>query len=448
MTTHSVDTEYIIFGLGKTGFSAARFLTDRGLEYSVIDTRNNPPELAHLKTAMPAIAVFTGVTAPIITGCCKTLVLSPGVPRDHPVVAAALRRGVDVIGDIELFARYAQSPIVAITGSNGKSTVVTMVSEILRAAGMDIRTGGNLGTPALDLLDAGRPDYYVLELSSFQLESTVSLAPIVACILNVSPDHMDRYKSFSSYLATKKRIYEHASSIVLNADDENLRQIQSAVEIRYISLDEHDWAPYRTERDGDIGWLVANGERLMRVDELNLRGRHNVMNALAAVAITDKLSVPRSVQSRIIAKFSGLPHRCQTVATKSGIVWIDDSKGTNVGAACAAIHGVFSERHGVLIAGGQAKGADFTALAKAIKGRLNAVVLIGVDANMIAASLDNDVDVYFALDMNAAVATAAKLARPGDTVLLSPACASFDMFKNFAARGRAFADAVREIVVA
>ena len=444
MTIDSVDAEYIVFGLGKTGLSCAHFLSQRGVDFAVIDTRNEPPEYANLTKSFADVMVITGVTSPAVIGDCTYLVLSPGISRDHPVVVAALARGVEVIGDIELFARHVQAPVIAVTGSNGKSTVVTMVSEILSGAGFDVRSGGNLGTPALNLLDNGEPDCYVLEVSSFQLESTESLAPVVACILNVSPDHMDRYSTMSSYLAAKMRIYKHADSVVLNADDGLLRELRPHCKIAHISSCAHGAAPYRIEQDDGDRWLVAAGERFMRTDELAVHGEHNWMNALAAVAITDKLSVPRALQERILAAFHGLTHRCQTIASKLGVEWIDDSKGTNVGATCAAIGGVFSGRQGVLIAGGQGKGADFNTLATIIDGRIHDVVLIGQDAGEIAATLDRHVDVHFALDMRSAVSPAGLLARPGEAVLLSPACASFDMFEDFAARGRAFADAVEE----
>ena len=445
MTTNFVDAEYAVFGLGKTGLSCARFLARRGFDFAVIDTRDDPPQLANLKESLADVVVITGATSPRVIGRCQHVVLSPGISRDHPIVTAAIERGIEVIGDIELFARHARAPVVAVTGSNGKSTVVTMVSEILSAAGLDVRSGGNLGTPALDLLYRGDPDCYVLEVSSFQLESTGSLAPKVACILNVSPDHMDRYIDMSSYLATKTRIYEHAEVVVLNMDDGMLKQLRPNCETRRISSGLCETTRYRLDQhDGDL-WLVAAGEEFMRADDLILLGKHNCMNALAAVAITDKLSVPREVQKRVLRAFRGLSHRCQTIATKSGIDWIDDSKGTNVGATCAAIRSVFSGRPGVLIAGGQGKGADFNALAAAVEGRVHDVILIGQDARVIAASLDGRVDVHFALDMHSAVAAARLLARRGEAVLLSPACASFDMFDNFEARGRAFIDAVEEI---
>jgi UDP-N-acetylmuramoylalanine--D-glutamate ligase len=446
MTTKSISTPYVVFGLGKTGLSCARFLAQMGKDFTVVDTRDQPSELDSLMQSLPDVAVLTGITSNIAIDGCKHLVLSPGIAREHPLVVSAQRNGVEVIGDIELFARHAKAPVLAVTGSNGKSTVVTMVTEILTRANFDVRFGGNLGVPALDLLADEQPDCFVLELSSFQLESTESLAPSVACILNVSPDHMDRYDGFSNYLKAKTRIYKHADYLVLNADDEALNKLRPQCETQYISQSEA--ASYRIEENGDVSWLVAAGERFMRVDDLAAAGTHNAMNALAAVAITDRMSVPRSAQRQVLTTFRGLPHRCQTVAIINGIEWIDDSKGTNVGATSAAIRGVFSRRRGVLIAGGQGKGADFDVLAADVAGRVHSVILIGEDANTIAASLDRQANIHFAINMCAAVTLGAELARSGEAVLLSPACASFDMFESFEARGQAFVAAVAEIGLA
>lgn len=444
MTTKSINSPYVVFGLGKTGLSCARFLARTDEKFTVIDTHEYPSELDNLKKLMPDAAVLTGISSYTPTNACKYLVLSPGVARSHPIVATALRQGIEVIGDVELFARHAKAPVLAITGSNGKSTVVTMVSEILSGAKLRVRYGGNLGTPALDLLAAEQPDCFVLELSSFQLESTQSLAPSVACILNVSPDHMDRYEDFSTYVAAKQRVYNNAKSVVLNADDEVLRDLRPPCETHFISHRGADMAAYRINTYDGAAWLVAAGEKFMPVDDLAARGTHNAMNALAAVAITDRMSIPRSVQKRVLASFRGLPHRCQTIAFRHGVEWIDDSKGTNVGATSAAIRSVFSGRQGVLIAGGRGKDADFSVLAADVDERVHSVILIGEDADAIAASLDGRANIHFALNMTAAVALALELAQPGDAVLLSPACASFDMFDNFEARGRAFAEAVLE----
>ncbi len=444
MTNTLINSQYIVFGLGKTGLSCARFLTQQRKNFTVIDTQEHPSELDNLKKVIPNAKVITGINSFFTTDACKHLILSPGVSRAHPFVITAQRKGIEVIGDIELFARHVKAPVIAITGSNGKSTVVTMVSEILRGANLRVLHGGNLGIPALDLLIAGQPDCFVLELSSFQLESTESLAPSVACILNISPDHMDRYEDFASYIEVKRGVYNNAASVVLNADDEILRDLRPQCETHFISHLGIDMASYRIEvYDGEL-WLIVDGGRIMRVNDLATSGLHNAMNALAALAITDRLSVSRSVQKSVLASFRGLPHRCQTILTRHGVEWIDDSKGTNVGAASAAVRSIFSGRQGVLIAGGRGKGADFSVLAKELDGRAHSVILIGEDADAIAASLDGRVKVYFALNMKAAVSLASRLVSPGEAVLLSPACSSFDMFHDFEERGRAFSEAVRE----
>lgn len=445
MSSSRIDAHSIIFGLGDTGLSCARFLARHGIPFAAIDTREHPPAAAALMAAFPDARVVTGLTDPALIVQCEQLLLSPGVPRGHAVVEAALERGIEVIGDIELFARHARAPVLAVTGSNGKSTVVTMVTAILTAAGLDVRTGGNIGTPALDLLGATEPDCYVLELSSFQLESTRTLAPVAAALLNVSPDHMDRYATFADYVKTKLSIANRAQTFVVNFDDPALRAAQTPATVRGFSLQGAAGASYGCEHADGAAWLVAHGERVIRVDEIAAAGQHNRINALAAIALTDAMAVPRGAQRDALMAFSGLPHRCQTVRVHNDVEWIDDSKGTNVGATCAAITGVFAARSGVLIAGGQGKGADFAPLATALSGRVRSVVLIGQDAAAIARAVEPVVDVQFALDMRAAVTAAATLARPGDAVLLSPACASLDMFANFAARGDAFAAAVNEL---
>jgi len=436
----------IIFGLGETGFSCARFLAARGMDFAMIDTRDEPSGLSRCVDTFPGVTIETGVRAPDRIGLCREILLSPGVAREHPVVVGALARGVSVIGDVELFSRYAAAPILAVTGSNGKSTVVTMVSRILASAGLDVRTGGNIGTPALDLLADSPPDCYVLELSSFQLESIQTFAPTVACILNVSSDHMDRYGSFADYLAAKLRVADRAETVVVNADDLTLAKAGFAAEVRGVSLDTTLNTPYTVERADGNDWLVAGGERIMTTDELGVRGKHNVLNALAAIAISDSMSVARDAQRTGLARFSGLPHRCESVACDRTIEWINDSKGTNVGATCTAIASVFSGRSGVLIAGGQGKGADFAPLADALAGHVHHVVLFGEDAGLLGAALEHSVSVQFAVDLPAAVTCAHALALEGDAVLFSPACASFDMFDNFSVRGDAFTAAVSGVL--
>jgi UDP-N-acetylmuramoylalanine--D-glutamate ligase len=410
-----------------------------------VDTRPTPPALEVLRGLLPQATLRCGPLADDALLGARRIVVSPGVPLDHPALLAAAAQGIEIGGDIELFAETAKAPVIAITGSNGKSTVTTLVAVILAAAGKRVAVGGNLGTPALDLLSDPEPDCYVLELSSFQLEATHSLAARVAAILNVSPDHLDRHHSLEAYAEAKARVLNGASLAVLNADDTIVAAFAGrARTTRMVSLEPDAPADYGVVTRLDGLWLAQDGEPVLPVSELGIRGRHNVFNALAALAVTDAAGAARAAQCAVLRSFTGLPHRCNLVAEKGGVAWYNDSKGTNVGAAAAAIAGIFSERKGVLIAGGQGKGADFGELAAVLPGRVHTAVLIGEDAAKIEAAIGTAAEVRRARSMREAVAMAAAAARPGDAVLLSPACASFDMFDNYEHRGRAFVAAVGE----
>jgi len=438
--------DYVVVGLGASGLSCARFLARQGLRVAVTDTRAEPPGRAVLEREQPQVTVRAGdLDTDLIRGAA-TVVLSPGIARTDPRLAAALA-GVEVVGDIELFARHADAPVVAVTGSNGKSTVTTLVGTMFRTAGRDVRVGGNLGPPALDLLGGPPPDAYLLELSSFQLETTYSLNAAVAALLNVSPDHLDRYAGLDEYVAAKARVFLGDGAMVLNAEDPRVAALaRPRRRTAWFGLTPDRALDYglRTGED-ETPWLHCRGEPVLPVAELGIRGRHNVANALAALAIGDSCGLPRTTMAGVLRGFEGLPHRCRRIASVAGVDWIDDSKGTNVGATCAAIAGMEGYGALVLIAGGQGKGQDFGPLLGAARGRLRAAVLIGCDAPRIAAVLDGTVSVVTAVDMDAAVAAAAALAAPGDAVLLSPACASFDMFTDYAARGAAFAAAVARL---
>ncbi len=439
---------WMIFGLGATGLSCARFLAGRGIATKIIDTRAAPPHLATLRQELPEIIVSTVDEAASQVAAADTLVLSPGVALDHPLVELARRAGVAIVGDIELFARHATAPYVAITGSNGKSTVTTLVAAIIAAAGHTVKAGANLGTPALELLTGPTPDYFALELSSFQLELTENLAPEVACVLNIAADHLDRHHTLDAYMAAKARIVRHAKCVIANADDPLVGQIiksAGCVPVRWVSLRAAAATQYSiVEREGER-WLGFGDQLILRTAELQIKGSHNEFNALAAVAITDQLNISRTAQIAALMAFGGLEHRCRLVGERDGVSWFNDSKGTNIGAASAAIAGIFDRRGGVLIAGGQGKGADFRELRSALIERIHTVILIGEDAPKIAAAIDDLVTIKLAADMRQAVASAAHAARAGEAVLLSPACASFDMFRNYEARGHAFEAAVREL---
>ncbi len=437
----------LIVGLGTTGLSVARHLAGRGESFVVADSRTDPPGLATLREIAPDTEVRLGTFDPLYFARFARLIVSPGVGLDEPAVRAARKGGSEIVGDIELFARLCRKPVVAITGSNGKSTVTTLVGEMAHAAGINAAVGGNLGVPALDLLDGPQADLYVLELSSFQLETTRHLAPRAATILNISPDHLDRYRSIRDYAEAKGGIYRGAEVCVVNRDDALASVYARGCGGRSIGFGigvppvETDYG--LIERAGQP-WLVRGSAQLLAERELKITGRHNTANALAALALGEAAGLPLPPMLETLRAFTGLPHRTQYVAEVKGVRYYDDSKGTNVGATLAALAGMNAPV--VLIAGGQGKGQDFTPLATTVARQARAVVLIGEDARRIADTLGGTVPVEFAADMSEAVARAARLARPGDCVLLSPACASFDMFKGYAHRGDVFAAAVRRLV--
>lgn len=433
----------LIVGLGKTGLACARYLASLGEPFVVVDSRAEPPALETLLQELPeAICHLGGFKAELFSEAGRVLV-SPGISLDEPAIEIARHAGIEVIGDIELFARCAKAPVVAITGSNGKSTVTTLVGEMASHAGREVLVGGNIGTPALELLKQKQPDLYVLELSSFQLELTDSLNAAAAVVLNVSDDHLDRHGNLESYAAIKQRVFHGGGVMVLNADDPVVAEMADpSREVVYFGL-----AVPANESDygliGEAGtiWLARGSECLLEAGELRIPGRHNLANALAALALGERVGLPMETMLETLRQFPGLAHRCQWVAEHHGVAWYNDSKGTNVGATQAALEGMPGERV-VLIAGGEGKGADFSPLREVVARRARAVVLIGRDAALIEAALQGVVPVLHATDMAQAVTVAAEHAESGDSVLLSPACASFDMFANYQARGDAFVAAV------
>ncbi len=435
----------LVVGLGRTGLAVARFLARRGESVAVTDTHPAPPGLEALQRELPEVAVFVGGLAEEAFAHAERIVVSPGVPLGTPEIAAARAAGVPVLGDIELFARTATAPVVAITGSNGKSTVTSLVAAMALRAGWEARAGGNLGTPALELLGEAEPDLYVLELSSFQLETVESLAPAAAVVLNVSPDHLDRYPDLAAYAAAKGRIYRRARVQVINRDDACARALATGPGRRVaFGLGRPDASGWGVLRRGGEAWLARGGDPLLPAGALRLQGTHNVANVLAALALGEAVGLPLEAMLAAARDFPGLPHRMSLVREAGGVRWIDDSKATNVGAAVAAVTSL--GRPVVLIAGGQGKGQDFAPLAAALRGRARGVVLIGEDASRLEAALAGAVPALRrARTMEEAVRLAGELARPGDAVLLAPACASFDMFTGFEHRGRAFAEAVHAL---
>ncbi|HYN76897.1 MAG TPA: UDP-N-acetylmuramoyl-L-alanine--D-glutamate ligase [Lamprocystis sp. (in: g-proteobacteria)] len=442
------DLKTLVVGLGKTGVSCARYLRARGIWVAVTDTRANPPGLDQVREELPEVAVFVGGFDPAAFAAAEQLVVSPGVPVAEPLIQQALGRGVPVLGDVELFVREARAPICAITGSNGKSTVTTLLGLMARGAGQRCGVGGNLGEPVLDLLD-DQAQLYVLELSSFQLETAPGLRAQAAVVLNISPDHLDRYPDLAAYRAAKARIYDGAAVAVVNRDDPQVIAMPhtSAREIGF-TLGVPTVGDYGLAQTDGATWLCHGDERLMPAAEVLIPGRHNLANALAALALADACGLPLAPCLATLRTFPGLAHRSQLVAERAGVRWYDDSKGTNPGATVAALDGLAApDRPGrvVLIAGGDGKGADFAPLAPAVTRAARAVVLIGRDAPLIERLITGLVPLVQAADMQDAVVKAAGLAQPGDAVLLSPACASFDMFENYEHRGQVFAAAVRRL---
>jgi UDP-N-acetylmuramoylalanine--D-glutamate ligase len=435
----------VIVGLGSTGLSCARHLYEAGARFSVVDTRPNPPGLEALQREMPDVPVYAGAyPVDVITGASE-LVVSPGVALEAPVVAAGRAAGVAVLGDIDLFMREAQAPVIGITGSNAKSTVTALVGQMAAEAGLDTGVGGNLGTPALDLLDPRR-ELYVLELSSFQLERAGTLGLSVAAVLNVTADHLDRHGSMLAYHQAKHRIFRGCRAAVVNREDPlTLPLVPPDVNIVGWRMGEPE--------PGDFGLRLVDGEEhlcrgfepLLAAAQLALVGRHNVANALAALALGNCAGLPVKSMVATLRRFSGLPHRCEPVGEVRGVRYVNDSKGTNVGAAEAALEGLGATGDVVLIAGGQGKGADFGVLRGPVQRRCRAVVLIGEDAPALREALDGVAPLLEANSMEAAVTAAAGAAQPGDTVLLSPACASFDMFSGYEERGEAFCAAVASL---
>ncbi len=449
----SLSRRSLIVGLGKTGLSVARFLVARNVDFAVLDSRENPPGLDELRKLAPHVAVFLGGFDADAFAHAQQIIVSPGVSLATPAIAKAIDAGIPVLGDIELFALFVDAPVVAITGSNGKSTVTTLLAEMIQSAGLQVRAGGNLGTPALDLmvdnLAGAAPDFYVLELSSFQLETTHHLQPACAVVLNLSADHLDRYPSYEAYVEAKARIYQNALVAVVNRDDRPAMELA-----RYAKTDDQATLSFGCDmaEGDDFGLCKMDGEpficqgnqHLMAVSKLRLPGAHNLVNALAAMALGEAIGLPLSARINSIENFSGLAHRTQWVAELQGVNWYNDSKGTNVGATIAAITGIAEPV--VLIAGGQGKGADFSELGDAIAQDVKLLVLIGEDAAQIEAAVAGRVPTQVCETLDLAVHTAQQLAMSGDVVLFSPACASFDMFEGFEHRGQSFVTAVQSLM--
>ncbi|KTS27413.1 UDP-N-acetylmuramoyl-L-alanine--D-glutamate ligase [Pantoea stewartii subsp. indologenes] len=428
----------VIIGLGLTGLSCVDFFIAQGVTPRVMDTRVSPPGLDKLPEQVER---YVGGLNRDWLLAADLIVASPGIALAHPALCEAADAGIEIVGDIELFCREAQAPIVAITGSNGKSTVTTLVGEMAKAAGWQVGVGGNIGLPALSLLKVPA-QLYVLELSSFQLETTYSLKAAAATILNVTEDHMDRYPlGMQQYRAAKLRIYENAQVCVVNADDGMTMPVRGA-DARCVSFG-IDIGDYHLNKQQGSVWLRAKGEKVLNTDEMTLVGQHNYTNALAALALADAVGLPRSTSLSALAAYSGLAHRFQLVHESRGVRWINDSKATNVGSTEAALKGLQVDGTLWLLLGGDGKSADFSPLQPYLQGDRIRLFCFGRDGDALAA-LRPDVAVRTET-LQEAMAQIAKQVQPGDMVLLSPACASLDQFRNFEQRGDVFAQLAREL---
>ena len=430
----------LVVGLGKTGLSIARYLKRHHADAIFFDSRDEPPGLGELGQLFPDAEVRLGNDR--LPRGVSRIIVSPGIADSHPLLEKARKRkNIEIVSDVELFARDAVKPFVAITGSNGKSTVTTLLYHMCRADGRNVLAGANLGEPALDLLAADEPDLYVLELSSFQLQRTRTLPAEVAVLLNVSPDHLDWHADEDEYREAKYRIFDEASAAVVNrVDAVAAERAARCGRVVSFGLDVPAKNHFGIREDAGEKFLACGDMLLLSVRDLALYGVHNQLNALAALAAGTLLGLDRAAMLQVLVEFPGLPHRMQFVARISAVDYINDSKATNVAAAVASIDSVDGML--VLIAGGDGKGGDFAELAEAVEGKLRGVVLIGKDAEKIAHALDTVMPVHFAENMESAVQMAAHCAESDDTVLLAPACASLDQYDNYMARGEAFITAV------
>jgi len=441
-TAKRLDGHALVVGLGASGLSAARYLAKQGESVRVIDSRAEPPGLETLKRDCPDVAVELETLDSKWLARASRVVLSPGLSIGLPLIADARAQGIEITSELELFAQAAEAPVLAVTGSNGKSTVTSLVAALLKAQGFDAPAGGNLGPPALDLLDHDHPDAYVVEISSFQLETTRSLKPMAAALLNISPDHIDRHGSLERYAALKGSLLVNADQAIVNWDDPLVRTLaprrDATIPFSVVEPLAHGWSV--VEHEG-ARWLARDLQPLIRSSDLGLSGEIGQANTLAALALAQTLGGDLDVALGVLPTFHGLAHRLQNVGEFNGVAYINDSKGTNVGATVAALAGIHAPT--VLIAGGQSKDADFAPLANIVEGRVRAAILIGEAAELLERAFAGHTRTVRAVSMQAAVQAAAEIAQPGDQVLLSPACASQDMYQDYKDRGAAFEAAVK-----
>ena len=445
---YSTKEDYLIIGLGLTGLSVANYLASQGKTFTIADTRINPPGLEAFRKQWPDVSIWLGPLDTELTLSVSCIVVSPGISITDTAIEAARRQGVEVLGDVELFCRKIQQPVLAITGSNAKSTVTSLVGEMAKAAGLQVGIGGNIGLPVLDLLAEGKKDIYVLELSSFQLETTQSLNASAAALLNISEDHLDRYACLTEYVFAKQRVFHHCNTAIFNRDDAQTFPIHGLNAARLsFGFD----APIQENELGLVmlegeRWLVKGDTPLMPASEVPLAGEYGLTNVLAAFALGFSAGFSiQSMRAAVIA-FKPLAHRCEFVVKRKDVAYYNDSKATNVGAMLAAVKGLAKPESPVwLILGGEGKGQDFAPLRTALVENIAGVALIGRDAPLIAEHLPTELLQKDFSSLQEAITWLAKEAKAGELVLLSPACASFDQFKSFEQRGEVFTQCVFDL---
>lgn len=442
--TTQFNTETVILGLGETGLSVANFLQDQAMPFVLADTRENPPGLDAFRGRFPNAEYYLGEFPDYVLQNAKQIIVSPGIDINLAILQAAVNEGVQYIGDIELFAQHAKAPIVAITGSNGKSTVTSLVANMAKASSKHVYAGGNLGPPALSLLSNEDAELYILELSSFQLESTHTLQAEVSAVLNISADHLDRHGDITNYANIKAGVYHHAKCSVVNRDDEYVTAMQTHGRVISFGLSEPDENNFGLVKQNGEFFLARGRQVLIAVNKLSLRGEAGILNSLAALAIGEAIELSMPEMLNVLENFKGLAHRLSFVKELKGVSWFNDSKGTNIGACISSLRSLEDEI--ILLAGGVYKGGSLQLLHAALKQHAKHVILFGKDADLFQQSLEGSAPLHRVSAMHEAVLLANNLAISGDKVLLSPACASFDMYSSYMQRGEDFERCVRELL--
>ena len=438
----------VVAGLGISGVSAVNFLHEKGYRVAVTDSRAVPP--GHDQIPADVQTSFGQFDQDLLLSA-EEIIISPGLDPKLPEIQAAIAKGIPVISEIQVLRRATDKPIVAITGSNAKSTVTTLIGLMAENAGKKVAVGGNLGRPALDLTKDD-PELYILELSSFQLETTSNLNAEVAVVLNLSEDHLDRHGDMMGYHTAKHRIFQGVKKVVHNRDDSLTRPlVPDATPMQSFGLNAPDMNQYGVLREIDgTMWLARGRERLLKSSDMYMQGTHNVANALACLALAEAIDLPLESMLETLKTFKGLEHRCEFVKDVNGVRYYNDSKGTNIGATLAALDGLgaaieVQQGKVAIILGGQGKGQDFTALRESLSKFAKVAVLIGEDRPVIEKAIEGTTTLLHAESLAEAVALCQKNTQPNDVVLLSPACASFDMFSGYPQRGHQFVALVNEL---